>query len=112
MYGLGNVAVSNVPAGIVDDSDSQHARQEDDLISRQLREEHTVDPEEESWLEDWLIDMIPTLKPNDAKGYARNLARIGFDPECVTRSELEIDDLSFMKVLHRRFLYNKISSLS
>mmetsp|Transcript_17955 Transcript_17955/g.52059 ORF Transcript_17955/g.52059 Transcript_17955/m.52059 type:complete len:274 (-) Transcript_17955:210-1031(-) len=70
-----------------------------------------VDPEDVAWLEDWIADAMPTLKPSDAREYARGLARIGFDPECVTRSELRMDDLSFMKVLHRRYLYEKVLSL-
>jgi len=71
-----------------------------------------VDPEEQSWLEAWLLEMIPTLKPNDVGRYARKLVLIGFDPECITRSEITLDDLSFMKTLHRRFLFKKISDMN
>jgi hypothetical protein len=58
---------------------------------------------------EWLSELIPTLRDTDNVKYARELVDIGFDPGCVTQCELTWDDLSFMKLLHRRYLYNEIT---
>jgi hypothetical protein len=71
---------------------------------------HNVHLEQLERLEGWLLDMIPTLHPGDVEHYAAGLAEIGFDPECESRFELLVDDLSFMKLLHRRFVYNEVTS--
>lgn len=60
-------------------------------------------------VEEWLLQIIPTLQETDSTRYARKLVAIGFDPGCVTQCELTWDDLEFMKSLHRRYLYNEIT---
>jgi len=60
-------------------------------------------------MEQWLqTDVMPTLERMYIKSYARNLVAIGFHPDCVTRFELTMEDLTFMKLLHRKFFYHEI----
>lgn len=66
------------------------------------------DKEEQTLLEMWLLDVIPTLSPMYVQRYAKNLVKIGFDPDCDTRYELRFEDLSFMKLLHQRYFYHEI----
>ena len=58
---------------------------------------------------EWLSDIMPTLRDSDIDSYARKFVAIGFAPDCVTQCELTWDDLSFMKLLHRRYLFNEIT---
>ena len=58
---------------------------------------------------EWLSEIIPTLRDADNVRYSQELVSIGFDPGCVTQCELTWEDLSFMKLLHRRYLYNEIT---
>ena len=58
---------------------------------------------------EWLSDIMPTLRDSDIDSYARKFVAIGFDAGCVTQCELTWDDLSFMKLLHRRYLFNEIT---
>ena len=58
---------------------------------------------------EWLSEIIPTLRDADNVRYSQELVAIGFDPGCVTQCELTWEDLSFMKLLHRRYLYNEIT---
>ena len=60
-------------------------------------------------VEEWLLQMIPTLQEVDLTTYARDLVDIGFDPGCITQCELQWDDLGFMKLLHRRYIYKEIT---
>lgn len=60
---------------------------------------------------EWLHSVIPTLSSSDLDLYARGLYRIGFHPECVTMCELKYEDLEFMKVLHRRYLFNEVTGV-
>jgi hypothetical protein len=60
-------------------------------------------------LHTWLLEIIPTLSPADIQVYAAKLDDIGFDPECKTQCELLYDDLDFMKLLHRRYLFKEVS---
>lgn len=57
----------------------------------------------------WLSEIIPTLRDSDNVTYSRKLVAIGFDPGCVTQCELTWDDLSFMKLLHRRYFLHEIT---
>ena len=58
---------------------------------------------------EWLSEIMPTLRDADITRYARQFVAIGFDPSCVTQCELTWDDLDFMKMLHRRYLFNEIT---
>lgn len=58
---------------------------------------------------EWLSEIIPTLRDAENLRYSQELVAIGFDPGCVTQCELTWEDLSFMKLLHRRYLYNEIT---
>ncbi len=60
-------------------------------------------------VEEWLSEIMPTLRDTDITRYARQFVAIGFDPGCVTQCELTWDDLGFMKMLHRRYLFNEIT---
>eukprot|EP00985_Skeletonema_marinoi_P016155 scaffold8609_cov101-Skeletonema_marinoi.AAC.1 len=60
-------------------------------------------------IQEWLFSIIPALNEQDAESYSRGLDAIGFNPGCVTMCELQIEDLGFMKVLHRRYLFNEVT---
>ena len=62
-------------------------------------------------IEEWLLTVIPKLSDNDIESYTRGLSRIGFHPECATMCELKYEDLEFMKVLHRRYLFNEVTGI-
>ena len=60
-------------------------------------------------VEEWLLEIIPTLRESDSRMYAERLFEIGFDPACISQCELTMEDLQFMKLLHRRYLFNEIT---
>lgn len=62
-------------------------------------------------IEDWLLTIMPKLGEKDIEVYARGLIGIGFHPECVTMCELKYEDLDFMRILHRRFLFNEVTGI-
>ena len=70
-----------------------------------------VDEETLAEIEDWLLSIIPKLNPNDIRAYATGLDKIGFNPDCITQCELRYEDLNFMKVLHRRYLFNEVTGI-
>ena len=70
-----------------------------------------VDEESLSDIKEWLLTIIPKLSENDSVEYAKGLGGIGFHPECVTMCELKYEDLDFMKVLHRRYLFNEVTGI-
>ena len=57
----------------------------------------------------WLLNTIPTLSTEVCTFYAHKLVSLGLHPECVTQCELQMDDLTFMKPLHQRYLYNEVT---
>jgi hypothetical protein len=70
-----------------------------------------IDPFQLEEMEEWLLEVIPTLKEADLELYARGLLSIGFDPDCITQSEIRMEDLQFMKILHRRYFFNEITGV-
>ena len=70
-----------------------------------------VDEELLDEIGEWLLTIIPKLNENEVEVYARGLNEIGFHPECATMCELKYEDLGFMKVLHRRYLFNEITGI-
>ena len=67
--------------------------------------------EDEKSLKAWLLATIPKLNQHDLEAYSRGLGEIGFHSECVTMCELKYEDLGFMKLLHRRYLFNEVTSI-
>ena len=59
-------------------------------------------------VKEWLLELLPNLDIYDVETYAEGLTSIGFDPNCKSQCELQYDDLNFMRVLHRRYLYKEI----
>jgi hypothetical protein len=59
-------------------------------------------------VKEWLLELLPNLDIYDVESYAEGLSNIGFDPNCKSQCELQYDDLDFMRVLHRRYLYKEI----
>ena len=53
--------------------------------------------------------MLPSLDAYDLEAYAEGLTGIGFLPSCPSQCEVRYDDLDFMRVLHRRYLYREIT---
>ena len=64
-----------------------------------------------SEIKEWLLSMIPTLNQQDVDLYTRGLNAIGFHPVCVTMSELQFEDLAFMKILHQRYIFNEVTGI-
>jgi hypothetical protein len=60
-------------------------------------------------IEEYLMEIMPTLSETDVENYAMGLGSIGFHPKCVTLCELKLEDLDFMKVLHRRYFFNEVT---
>ncbi len=71
----------------------------------------SVDETTLSEIKEWLLSIIPALNQQDAESYSRGLDAIGFNPGCVTMCELQFEDLAFMKVLHRRYLFNEVTGI-
>ena len=85
-------------------------RDEGDRTKESARPSHDSDDDEAvEAVGEWLSDIIPTLRDADNVRYSQELVAIGFDPGCVTQCELTWEDLGFMKLLHRRYLYNEIT---
>lgn len=59
-------------------------------------------------VKEWLLELLPNLDIYDMESYAEGLSNIGFDPNCKSQCELQYDDLDFMRVLHRRYIYKEI----
>ena len=57
----------------------------------------------------WLSGLLPSLDAYDLEAYAEGLTGIGFLPSCPSQCEVRYDDLDFMRVLHRRYLYREIT---
>ncbi len=64
-----------------------------------------------SEIKEWLLSIIPTLNQQDVDLYTRGLNEIGFHPACVTMSELQYEDLAFMKILHARYIFNEVTGI-
>lgn len=64
-----------------------------------------------SEIKEWLLSIIPTLNQQDLDLYTRGLNEIGFHPACVTMSELQYEDLAFMKILHARYVFNEVTGI-
>jgi hypothetical protein len=64
-----------------------------------------------SEIKEWLLSIIPTLNQQDVDLYTRGLNEIGFHPACVTMSELQFEDLAFMKILHARYIFNEVTGI-
>jgi len=82
--------------------------QSDDDSNRSI---NYADEETLTKIEEWLLSIIPTLNPNDVRAYTSGLDKIGFNPDCITQCELRYEDLTFMKVLHRRYLFNEVTGI-
>ena len=55
-----------------------------------------------------LRDLFPGLDTLEIQRYAAGLQSLGFDPNCESRYYLQAQDLTFMKVLHRRYFVAEI----
>lgn len=62
-------------------------------------------------LQDFLSSLFPSLNHVDSFEYAKELEKIGFDPDCESSFELQYDDISFMKRLHRRYFWSQWGKL-
>ena len=61
-------------------------------------------------MKEWMLEVLPSLEQSDVQAYAEGLTNIGFNPTTLTSlCEMTYDDLSFMKVLHRRCVYKEIT---
>ena len=60
---------------------------------------------------EYIVELMPTISEDDIEYYAAGLNRIGFHPKCITMCELKLEDLDFMKVLHRRYFFNEVTGV-
>ena len=60
---------------------------------------------------EYLVEIMPTISEDDIESYAAGLGNIGFHPKCITMCELKLEDLDFMKVLHRRYFFNEVTGV-
>lgn len=64
-------------------------------------------------VEEWLMEVMPSLDEYEVECYAQGLSAIGFRPQCASLCELQYDDLDFIdKALHRRYLFKEITGES
>ncbi len=71
--------------------------------------EAVADPQ----VEEWLMEVMPSLDESEVECYAQGLTTIGFRPQCPSLCELQYNDLDFIeKVLHRRYLFKEITGES
>jgi hypothetical protein len=75
---------------------------------RDFRGNEIVKKDGDPIVKEWLMELLPNLDIYDVETYAEGLSNIGFDPNCKSQCELQYDDLDFMRVLHRRYLYKEI----
>ena len=99
--------IDDIPTTSSSDSAIDKTQNDDDSN----RSSNYADEESLSDVEDWLLSIIPKLNPNDVRAYASGLDKIGFSPDCITQCELRYEDLNFMKVLHRRYLFNEVTGI-
>ena len=85
---------------------SQLQQQHQQPYTKRIADEATL-----SEIKEWLLSIIPTLNQQDVDLYTRGLNAIGFHPACVTMSELQYEDLAFMKVLHARYIFNEVTGI-
>ena len=97
--------IDDTPTTSSSDSSIDKTRKDNDSSNYVTDEESLLD------IEDWLLSIIPKLNPNDIRAYASGLDKIGFNPNCITQCELRYEDLTFMKVLHRRYLFNEVTGI-
>ena len=76
---------------------------------RDFRGNNIVPKSIDADVRDWLSGLLPTLDAYDLEAYAEGLTNIGFAPSCPSQCEVRYDDLDFMKVLHRRYLFKEIT---
>lgn len=63
-------------------------------------------------IQEFLTSLMTKIPSNDLEHYAYQLCALGFDPDCLeTCSELEYDDLRFMKPLHQRYFWKQWEQL-
>lgn len=75
---------------------------------RDFRGNEIVRKDGDPIVKEWLLELLPNLDIYDVESYAEGLSNIGFDPNCKSQCELQYDDLDFMRVLHRRYIYKEI----
>ena len=59
----------------------------------------------------WLQVQLPHLHEDEASRYATSLIDLGFDSIAFIEEELLEEDLSFMKIAHRRVLLRQLSKI-
>ena len=70
---------------------------------------NAIVPKVDPTVKEWLLETLPSLEEDDLAAYADGLSNLGFNPQCASLCELRYEDLDFMKVLHRRYLYKEIT---
>jgi hypothetical protein len=71
----------------------------------------SMDEEAFADIMEYLMEIMPTISEDDVERYSVGLINIGFHPKCVTMCELKLEDLDFMKVLHRRYFFNEVTGV-
>ena len=71
----------------------------------------SINEEIKGEIREYLMEVMPTISQDDVESYSIRLGEIGFSPTCVTMCELKLEDLDFMKVLHRRYFFNEVTGI-
>ena len=109
--GVGNMLFSEplLKSGNVDIGVGPSNRYRNFRGNEVLPKEEFIDPQ----VEEWLMEVLPSLDESEVECYAQGLSSIGFRPQCPSLCELQYDDLDFIeKVLHRRYLFKEITGES
>ena len=100
---------TNNRGSVVGENVGERSNGNDTQQQTQYTTNTAVDEASLSEIQEWLLSIMPALNQQDAESYSRGLNAIGFNPGCVSMSELQFEDLAFMKVLHRRYLFNEVT---
>mmetsp|Transcript_11918 Transcript_11918/g.19524 ORF Transcript_11918/g.19524 Transcript_11918/m.19524 type:complete len:232 (-) Transcript_11918:21-716(-) len=104
------VGISDTNRGsVIGENVGERSNDNDTQQQNQYTRSTAVDETSISEIQEWLLSIMPALNQQDAESYSRGLDAIGFNPGCVTMCELQFEDLAFMKVLHRRYLFNEVT---
>ena len=71
----------------------------------------SINKEIKSEIREYIMEVMPTVSEDDVERYSIGLGKIGFSPTCITMCELKLEDLDFMKVLHRRYFFNEVTGV-
>lgn len=100
------ISISTSPSQRINGSTQQASNHQGTVDNKTT---FNIDEEAQAEIMEYLMEIMPTVSEDDIEQYSVGLSNIGFHPKCVTMCELKLDDLEFMKVLHRRYFFNEVT---